>query len=186
MRTSTHAATNDDGDNDIKDDDEDALNENEWMSKKQRKLAMKRQRKIKWNKRREMMSVYDSEEENPDDTQTSQDEGNPMVIRRRWQSGKSKKHERRQKWRTSKKMKKRHHKNHGNRPSCFCLQAEQLEKLRDLIKKDGLEEDFPQIAPREENPADDNSSDVSEEDDGEDMTEETEDVNDGDNFIINR
>lgn len=55
------------------------------------------------NKRREMMSLGDSMEENQDNTQTSQDEGNLMVIRIRWQSGESnnnnnKNHERRQKW----------------------------------------------------------------------------------------
>lgn len=53
------------------------------------------------NKRREMMSLGDSMEENQDNTQTSQDEGNLMVIRIRWQSGESnnnnKNHERRQK-----------------------------------------------------------------------------------------
>lgn len=43
-------------------------------------------------------------------------------------------------------------------------QAEQLEKLRDLIKKEEVEEHFFQIALREENPADNNSSDVPEED----------------------
>lgn len=43
-------------------------------------------------------------------------------------------------------------------------QAEQLEKLRDLIKKEEFEEHFLQIALREENPADNNSSDVPEED----------------------
>lgn len=42
-------------------------------------------------------------------------------------------------------------------------QAEQLEKLRDLIKKEEVEEHFLQIALREENPADNNSSDVPEE-----------------------
>lgn len=41
------------------------------------------------NKRREMMSLGDSMEENQDNTQTSQDEGNLMVIRIRWQSGES-------------------------------------------------------------------------------------------------
>lgn len=41
-------------------------------------------------------------------------------------------------------------------------QAEQLEKLRDLIKKEEVEEHFLQIALREENPTD-NSSDVPEE-----------------------
>lgn len=41
------------------------------------------------NKRREMMSLGDSMEENQDNTQTSQDEGNLMVIRIKWQSGES-------------------------------------------------------------------------------------------------
>lgn len=41
------------------------------------------------NKRREMMSIGDSMEENQDNTQTSQDEGNLMVIRIRWQCGES-------------------------------------------------------------------------------------------------
>lgn len=55
------------------------------------------------NKRREMMSLGDSMEENQDNTQTSQDEGNLMVIRIRLQSGESnnnnnKNHERCQKW----------------------------------------------------------------------------------------
>lgn len=55
------------------------------------------------NKRREMVSLGDSMEENQDNTQTSQDEGNLMLIRIRWQSGESnnnnnnKNHERRQK-----------------------------------------------------------------------------------------
>lgn len=54
------------------------------------------------NKRREMVSLGDSMEENQDNTQTSQDEGNLMVIRIRLQSGESnnnnnKNHERRQK-----------------------------------------------------------------------------------------
>lgn len=63
------------------------------------------------NKRREMMSLGDSMEENQDNTQTSQDEGNLMVIRIRWQSGESnnhnnKNHERRQKWRQKKNVKR--------------------------------------------------------------------------------
>lgn len=62
------------------------------MTKKRRKWTLKRHRKMKWmNKRREMIYVGDSEEENPDNTHTSHDEGNPMVIRRRWLCGKSKK-----------------------------------------------------------------------------------------------
>lgn len=64
------------------------------MTKKRRKWTLKRHRKMKWmNKRREMIYVGDSEEENPDtcNTQTTHDEGNPMVIRRRWLCGKSKK-----------------------------------------------------------------------------------------------
>lgn len=55
------------------------------MPKKRRKWTIKHHRKMKWmNKRRKIMSVGDLEEESPDNTQTSQDEGNPMVIRRRY------------------------------------------------------------------------------------------------------
>lgn len=82
------------------------------MTKKRRKWTLKRHRKMKWmNKRREMIYVGDSEEENSDNTQTSHDEGKTMVIRRRWLCGKSKKKARKvPKMGTSKKMKKRHHK----------------------------------------------------------------------------
>lgn len=60
------------------------------MPNKLKKLTIKRQRRMKWmNKRREMMTLGDSMEENQDNTQTSQDEGNLMVIRIRWQSGES-------------------------------------------------------------------------------------------------
>lgn len=60
------------------------------MPNKLKKLTIKRQRRMKWmNKRREMMTLGDSMEENQDNTQTSQDEGNLMLIRIRWQSGES-------------------------------------------------------------------------------------------------
>lgn len=60
------------------------------MPNKLKKLTIKRQRRMKWmNKRREMMTLGDSMEKNQDNTQTSQDEGNLMVIRIRWQSGES-------------------------------------------------------------------------------------------------
>lgn len=57
------------------------------------------------NKRREMMSLGDSMEENQDITQTSQDEGNLMVIRIRWQSGESN-NNKKKKPRKAPKMKK--------------------------------------------------------------------------------
>lgn len=72
-------------------------------------------------------------EENQDNTHTSQDEGNLMVIRIRWQSGESnnnnkKKPRKAPKMKKMLKMKKRRNKNH-------C-------KLQNVIKKVELEKDF--------------------------------------------
>ncbi|XP_011425146.2 mitotic apparatus protein p62 [Magallana gigas] len=168
-------------DDDVKDDEDAPTQQNEWLTKKQRKWAMKRQRKMKWmNKRRGMMSPENSVEDKPEDTEISQDEVKPVVTHRRWQPRRGNKVDRRQKWRKMKRRKMWHHKNHGNRPSCFCLQTEQLEKLQELIKKEGLETEFPQIMPPEEDPAVDNTSDIPEEEEDDDMMEETEDFDDAD------
>lgn len=168
-------------DDDVKDDEDAPTQQNEWLTKKQRKWAMKRQRKMKWmNKRRGMMSPENSVEDKPEDTEFSQDEVKPVVTHRRWQPRRGNKVDRRQKWRKMKRRKMWHHKNHGNRPSCFCLQTEQLEKLQELIKKEGLETEFPQIMPPEEDPAVDNTSDIPEEEEDDDMMEETEDFDDAD------
>jgi hypothetical protein len=42
------------------------------------------------------------------------------------------------------------------RPSCFCLQTKQQEKLQKLIKKESLQKEFPQIMPPQEDTVDDN------------------------------
>lgn len=67
-------------------------------------------------------------------------------------------------------------KSHINRPSCFCSSGLATWKAPESDKKKrrtwkGFPSDCSAL---------DNSSDVPEEDDVEDMTEETEDVNDGD------
>eukprot|EP00516_Mucochytrium_quahogii_P007428 CAMPEP_0203744178 /NCGR_PEP_ID=MMETSP0098-20131031/344_1 /ASSEMBLY_ACC=CAM_ASM_000208 /TAXON_ID=96639 /ORGANISM=" , Strain NY0313808BC1" /LENGTH=235 /DNA_ID=CAMNT_0050631633 /DNA_START=1 /DNA_END=708 /DNA_ORIENTATION=+ len=155
---------------DIKDDDEDTQ-KNDWNYKKQRKWAMKRQRKMKWmNKRRGMMSPVDENtDENANGAEVNSQDSYPTMFRRRWEQRKANKVERRQKLR---KM-KRWHKKHGKGPSCIChLETEQLEKLQELIKKEGLEDQFPQIMP----PEGDSVDDVTEETDDADDIDDSDDV----------
>ncbi|XP_048763718.2 probable serine/threonine-protein kinase fhkB [Ostrea edulis] len=169
VRRGYPAVVNDD---DVKDDDEDDGDKNSWMAKKQNKWAMKRQRKMKrMQKRRGMMAADDSDEDKPEEAQNGDQDKHVMVHRRRWQQHKGNRAQRRQKWRKMKKTKKWMHK----RPSCFCLQTEQLEKLQELIKKEGLEKEFPQIMPPEENTLDDGTSDVSDDEDSDD-TDDTEEI----------
>ncbi|XP_061191179.1 uncharacterized protein DDB_G0283697-like [Saccostrea echinata] len=158
-------------DDDIKDDDDESVYKNDWMSKKQRKWNRKRQRKMKWmKKRRGMMTTDDSDEDKTDEVQNSYEDNHSMTHRRRWNASKGNRGQKRQKWRKIKKMKKWMHK----RPSCFCLQTEQLEKLRELIKKEGLESTFTMIMPPEEDIPDVDTSDVSDDKD-DDLTEDVDD-----------
>ena len=69
-------------------------------------------------------------------------------------------------------------------PSCIChLETEQLEKLQELIKKEGLEDQFPQIMPTEGDNVDDvteetdDANDIDEGDDGDDVVD---DLDEGD------
>ncbi|XP_078319197.1 uncharacterized protein LOC111119821 [Crassostrea virginica] len=153
---------------DIKDDDED-MQKNDWNYKKQRKWAMIRQRKMKWmNKRRGMMSPVDENtDENASGAEVNSQDSYPTMFRRRWEQRRANKDERRQKWRKMMKW----HKKHGKGPSCIChLETEQLEKLQGLIKKEGLEDQFPQIMPPEGDSVDD-------------VTEETDDADDIDDVV---
>ncbi|XP_048763331.2 uncharacterized protein DDB_G0283697-like [Ostrea edulis] len=163
-------------DDDVKNDDEDDGDENDWLAQKNEKWTTKLQRKMKLiQKLRSMMTADDSGEDKPEEAQDGDQDKHVMVHRRRWQKHKGNGAQRRQKWRKMKKMKKWMHK----RPSCFCLQTEQLEKLQELIKKEGLEKEFPQIMPPEENTLDDETSDVSDDEDSDDTddTEEIDNVN---------
>ena len=78
----------------------------------------------------------------------------PLMYRRKWHHKEANDDER-SKNRGDKK-KKWHHKKHGKGRSCIShLEPEQTEKLRELIMKEGLEKEFPQIVPPEGETVDD-------------------------------
>jgi hypothetical protein len=98
-----------------------------------------------------MMASYDTNEYKPEEAQNGDIDKHIMGHCRRFQQHKSNRAQRRQKWRKMKKMIKWMHK----RLSCFCLQTKQQEKLQELIKKEGLEKEFPQIMQLDEDTVDD-------------------------------
>lgn len=145
--------------NTIEDNDDDEQT-NDWSAKKRGKWPMQYQRRKEWmDKRREMMSQGDGQlnagETDTDDAEVINKERKyPMMYRRKWHN-KGANDDERSPNRGDKKRKWRHKKHEKGR-SCIChLEPEQKEKLRELIMKEGLEKEFPQIVPPEGDSVDD-------------------------------
>lgn len=128
-------------------------------AKKRGKWQMQHQRRKEWmDKRREMMSQGDGQlnagETDTDDAEVINKERKyPMMYRRKWHNKGANDDERSPNRGDKKKW---HHKKHEKGRSCIChLEPEQKEKLRELIMKEGLEKEFPQIVPPEGDSVDD-------------------------------
>ena len=121
---------------------------------------MQHQRRKKWmDKRHGMMFLGNGQlnagETDTDDAEVINKEKNyPMMYRRKWHNKGANDDERSPN--RGDKKKKWHHKKHAKGQSCIChLEPEQKEKLRELIMKEGLEKEFPQIVPPEGDTVDD-------------------------------